>query len=157
MNINEKFKNDLKYGNEGEQKFAEYIKNKYDYMDAELNIIDKKEILTDAELELLRGWDVKVTNNKTNITKYFEIKRDQKSKYTGNIAIEYRCVRHSKSDYFVYILDADCEEMYMISINNIKYLLSENTDGFNCMGGDGKRSYMKVIKKDELIKKSKKL
>lgn len=159
MKKNEKFENDLKYGNEGEVKFMEYINKKYIFMKTELNIIKKKEKeeLTFDELEILRGWDVKITNKKTNIVKYFEVKRDQKSKYTGNIAIEYRCVKHTKSDFFIYILDAECQEMYMISTKNIKYLLSENVEGFNCYGGDGKRSYMKIIKKEELLKKSKKL
>lgn len=159
MTEQEKFEYDLAYGQSGEQDFANHILNKKPTWNVEFNIIkkqDERKRLTQEELEQLRGWDVKITNDNDKVY-LFEVKIDRKSQYTGNVAIEYRCVKESKSNYFVYILDGDSKEMYSLPKKNMEFILSENVDGFNCWGGDGKRSYMKIVKKEKFIEYAKKL
>lgn len=147
------FKNDLEYGQIGELKVAEYFNNKG--YETKLNEPVKGVKLTYEMLEELRGWDLKVFNNDKIIK--VEVKRDQKSKYTGNVAIEQRCVNHSNSDVFVYIFDADCNEMYFIKYKTMKYILTDEVEGWWCLGGDGKRSKMKIIRKDLFLSYAKKL
>lgn len=147
MTEKEKFENDLTYGKEGEISFVNYVQLKQPNWKFEYN--------NSNNINDLRGWDVKII--KPNETLLFEIKRDQKSKYTGNIAIEKKCVDNSISNYFIFILDDKCEEIYSITINNMKHMLTDKVQGFFCWGGDGKRSFMKIIKKDVFLKYAKKL
>lgn len=119
-----------------------------------------------AEILKAKGYSVEFNNTKTrdNLKLWdftgekdgkilaFEIKADFKYLETGNVAIEVFCVLESAADYFVYKLG---DEFWYTTTNNLKIELSKEGRFLN--GGDGGRSYMKLVNGDDFKKYCKKL
>lgn len=136
-----KFKRDLIVGQNSERRVGDIFLSK-GYV-VEYN--------NSKKLSELKGWDFTITKE----DKFFRIenKNDLMCKKTGNVAVEIKCVNNTISDYWVY--DIDEVGIYVISINNLIKLI--NSNGRSVYGGDGGRSYMKLIKIDDFIKYCNKL
>lgn len=119
------------------------------------NILTKKgykvEPNTSKIYEELQKWDLQITG-KTNNVIQLEVKQDFKSQYTNNVAIELKCVNNTTSDFFVY--NIGYRGIYIIHIEKLKYLLTDNIPGFFTYGGDNNNSYMKIISADTFIQNS---
>lgn len=131
-----KFKRDLIIGQNSEKRVGDIFLSK-GYV-VEYN--------NSKKLSELKGWDFTITKE----DKFFRIenKNDLMCKKTGNVAVEIKCVNNTISDYWVY--DIDEVGIYVISINNLIKLINGNSR--SVYGGDGGRSYMKLIKIDDFIK-----
>lgn len=139
MNSTEKFQNDLKIGQSNEELIANYFINK-GY---------KVEFNKSNNYEELCKWDLKING------KLVEVKQDHKSQYTNNVCIEKRCVEKTTSNIWIYNLGT--HGTWISKLDNIKHKLTSDVEGFWVHGGDGKRSYMKVIRIEEFLKGFKKL
>lgn len=131
-----KFKRDLIVGQNSERRVGDIFLSK-GYV-VEYN--------NSKKLSELKGWDFTITKE----DKFFRIenKNDLMCKKTGNVAVEIKCVNNTISDYWVY--DIDEVGIYIISINNLIKLINGNSR--SVYGGDGGRSYMKLIKINDFIK-----
>lgn len=98
----------------------------------------------------LKLWDLVGVKDGKRLA--FEVKADFKYLETGNVAIEVFCVLESAADYFVYKLG---DEFWYTTTNNLKIEL--NKEGRFLNGGDGGRSYMKLVNGDDFKKYCKKL
>ena len=136
-----KFKRDLIVGQNSEKRVGDIFLSKGYAV----------EYNNSKKLSELKGWDFTITKE----DKFFRIenKNDLMCKKTGNVAIEIKCVNNTISDYWVY--DIDEVGIYVISIGNLIKLINSNSR--SVYGGDGGRSYMKLIKIDDFIKYCKKL
>lgn len=136
-----KFKRDLIVGQNSERRVGDIFLSKGYAV----------EYNNSKKLSELKGWDFTITKE----DKFFRIenKNDLMCKKTGNVAVEIKCVNNTISDYWVY--DIDEVGIYVISINNLIKLINGNSR--SVYGGDGGRSYMKLIKIDDFIKYCNKL
>ena len=100
------------------------------------------------DINILKLWDLKAIKN--GVETLLEVKADFKSKVTGNVAIEERCVLESEAKYFVYKLG---EEFWYTLRSNLLYEL--NREGKFIWGGDGNRARLKLVKVEEFKKYSK--
>ena len=71
---------------------------------------------------------------------------------TGNVAVEVFCVLESEADFFVYKLDND---FWLVKREALIVELGKPGQFVN--GGDGGRSYMKLVKGDDFKSYSKKI
>lgn len=131
-----KFKRDLIIGQNSERRVSDIFLSKGYAV----------EYNNSKKLSELKGWDFTITKE----DKFFRIenKNDLMCKKTGNVAVEIKCVNNTISDYWVY--DIDEVGIYVISINNLIKLINGNSR--SVYGGDGGRSYMKLIKINDFIK-----
>ena len=134
------FKNDLEIGKRVEAQVAEVLQE-IGYSIEFNNSKDKNQ---------LKLWDLK--GIKDNKELKFEIKADFKYIETGNVAIEVNCVLESEADIFIYKL---ANEFWYTTTNNLRCEL--NKTGKYIHGGDGGRSYMKLVKGEDFLKYCKKL
>ena len=137
------FKTDLVIGQTGEIKVAEIFKAKG--YTVEFN--------TAKTVKELKGWDLSIT--KDEITYKVEVKTDLMCQKTNNVAIEWKCVEHSSSDFFVYVVEG--KGIWYTSIKNIRYMMSDSIIGRNLWGGDRGATQLKLVSVIDFLKVSKEL
>ena len=83
-----------------------------------------------------------------------EVKSDKLTHKTGNIAIEYRCngkksgIRSTQADFWVYfVITPQGHDVYKVPVDELKAICVK---GRKMKGGDGNRSRMYLVKKDQL-------
>lgn len=137
------FKNDLAVGKIAENEVARLLTGKgYSIKFNKSN-----------DLKVLRQFDLLIT--KDGAEYMLEVKNDLMCKKTGNIAIEYRCVETSISDIYIYVIDSI--GIFYSTKSQMLIMLGDSVIGRSVYGGDGGRSYMKIIKFEEFKKYSKEL
>jgi len=137
------FKNDLKQGKVVEREVQLLLKTRKPDATVTLNPA--------TDLAGMREYDVKFVRN--NITTLVEVKHDKMATKTGNVAVEIRCVKHSKADSFIYKIG---NAFLAITIEALKKLINSNS-GRYVHGGDRNASYMKLVPLEEFKKHSKQL
>ena len=106
------------------------------------------EFNTGSTITELSGWDLCIT--KDDKVYKIEVKNDLMCIKTGNVAIEHKCINNSTADILVYVIKD--KGIFYTTINNGRYMLTDKIDGRNLWGGDGGRSYMKLVRYEEFIK-----
>ena len=138
-----KFEKDLEVGQKAEQLVAGIFRDKG--FDVKFN--ESKDIKELRECDLIvskEGKEYKV-----------EVKNDLLCFKTGNVAIEHRCILSSKADFIVYVIKE--KGVYYAPLRNFKFIITGTVPGINLNGGDGGRSYMKLVKFAEFMKYNKEL
>lgn len=146
MDNRQKFKKDLKKGQEGEYDMAVYLKDKG---------FDRIHFNDDAK------WDLKSISPKTGMMTFFEIKTDllckDEQSDTGNMAIEIRYrgnpsgISSSESDVLMYYFPYFSENnVWMIKIKELKDLIKSEIKNFRVVnGGDDNQSEIILIPREK--------
>lgn len=166
------FKNDLEFGEWAERALNPHIERNIKNNEYSLQfhhyrheITKKKSELKDYDIayQLIRKTDKKDYYGK-NITEVvegkritFEIKADRYNSETNNLMFEIKCnnkksgLGYTKADYFVlwtplYLKD----NLWIMKSQDLLKLLETRFSHTLCYGGDGNRSYMFKVHKDDL-------
>ena len=126
------FKEDLKIGKVAEQECLSALKKRNP--DATFRFNESKDI------KKLREYDIAMKHKNDKVVR-FEVKWDRQAHLTGNVAIELKCVRHTKADVFVYKIE---DELLGVTTYDICRLLNSR-QGRMVYGGDRNASYMKLV------------
>lgn len=134
------FDKDLKLGQKYEQEALKYFK----YND--FKISEGK----------FKPYDIELTTD--NGKRYIEVKCDRLAHKTGNLAIEYECngqpsgLNSTKAHIWIYFI-VHTKEVFIIPVKKLKELIN-NCKSVN--GGDGYRSKMFLLPKNNLLDFSRK-
>lgn len=131
------FRRDLRLGQEVEQEVAALLEARGYFV----------EYNNSEDLEILREWDLRIT--KGDRIETVEVKADFMSSKTGNVAIEIKCIENSKAGLFIYKLDN--EFWYTTTA------IMQSFKGREVWGGDNNKTKLRLVKKQEFIKKCKQL
>lgn len=148
------FDKDLEFGQAAENFFGKlYEKKGYYYRLNPVKTNGRKwyELSLEEQIKL-KEYDMEISkdeNFKDSIL--YEIKRDTKSLYTNNVAVEIGCVLNSKSKYFVYFFDKEMTDIFLIARKQLLQMLQSSYDGWITLGGDNNNSLMKIFRKDYFI------
>jgi hypothetical protein len=141
---NDKFKEDLKFGEMGEDSIINFLLR---YYKNTLTYIGKSSIGTGDN----KKFDLKFRHNTTNKEITIECKTD-KYRDTGNLAIEISCsgkpsgITSTKSDVFVYYYSLFGQDnFYMIKTKELKELIKNNSWLPIKSGGDGMRARLVLM------------
>tara|TARA_R100000315_G_scaffold7082_1_gene2326 strand:+ start:208 stop:708 length:501 start_codon:yes stop_codon:yes gene_type:complete len=143
MDLNKKFKKDLKYGTAGEKIVAMYLS------------INGMTIVNDESTNT-KDYDIIMYSPKADKNLYMEIKTDNyvnNEKDTGNIAIEVEYkgkpsgISVTKADWWVYYMpEISTNNLWMMECDKLKRFIKENVKDLKIvMGGDNNMSKLVLI------------
>tara|TARA_R100000664_G_scaffold34214_1_gene55122 strand:- start:2752 stop:3243 length:492 start_codon:yes stop_codon:yes gene_type:complete len=143
MDLNKKFKKDLKFGNNGEKIVAMYM------------AVNGMSIVSDESGDN-KDYDIVMYSPKADKNLYMEVKTDNyvdDENDTGNIAIEIRYrgnpsgISTTKADWWVYYMpDISHSNLWMMECDKLKRLIKENIQELKVVkGGDNNWSELVLI------------
>ena len=144
MNYNEKFKEDLKWGEFGERVMANWLMRYKGFSQPIFNPNKNK----DYDFSLVRGGKKILFELKTDRWEHF------KNKVTNNLFIETMCsgelsgIHTTKSDIFIYFFP-DLEEVYFIKTKDLKELIKTPGLYTTERSGDGGRVRSVLINRND--------
>ena len=143
MDLNKKFKKDLKYGTDGEKIVAMYM------------AINGMSIVRDESTNT-KDYDIVMYSPKADKNLYMEVKTDNyvdNENDTGNIAIEIRYrgnpsgISTTKADWWVYYMpEISFNNLWMMECDKLKRFIKENIQDLKVVrGGDNNWSELVLI------------
>ena len=120
------------------------------YQQVYLDQIDISQYDVEIAQGCFKEWDIRLTHKVTREVIRIEVKSDTKSKYTGNIVIEFACngvpsgIDATTAHYWIHFVPTT-NTYYQIPVKYIRNKIAKKRYLYKSRGGDGGRAEMYVF------------